>query len=87
MVTLLVTTLQGAGKAVFACRVNVTFPAAISAAEGVYVGVRTLRLGLKVPEPPSHCVLLTVPVTLPAKVATGLIAQMVCVGPAETVGA
>src|SRR5665213_3172125 len=85
-VTLLVILLHGAARAVVPVRVRVTEPVLMSAAEGVYAGLSTLGLGENVPVPPVHCVLVTVPVTLPFNVTCWL-AQKVVPFPALIVGA
>src|SRR5262245_35011424 len=64
--------------------VSVTLPATISDGDGVYVGFRTLRLGLNVPVPPVHEPVVTVPVTDPLSWTCGLVAQTTWSTPALT---
>jgi len=66
-------------------KVRVTFPAVISAAEGVYIAFRSVLEELYEPEPP-----LQIPpvafVTVPAKFTFGLLAHDVRLGPALIIG-
>ena len=60
-------------------------PSAVSASEGVYVGVIEL-MSSKVPVPSvDHVPVVVVPPdTLPARITTALLAQTDCAGPAST---
>jgi len=66
--------------------VNVTLPAAISAAVGVYTACKSLRLGLKpLVVPPLHVPVVVPPLMLPASVTAGLLAHTVASSPAPVV--
>ena len=68
-------------------KVNVTEPAVISAADGVYVAFNVALSGLKVPVPPLHVPLVALPLTDPASVTAGASEQTVWSTPAlETAG-
>jgi hypothetical protein len=83
MVTLSLTAPQGPAGS-FVVKVNVTVPAAISAALGVYIALSVVLFGLNVPVPPDHVADVAEPPVTPANV-TVLPAQIVCAAPASTV--
>lgn len=65
-------------------RINVANPFIISDDDGVYVAFSAVLEGLKVPVPPDHIPVVT-PVTDPFKLAVGLLAQTIILGPALAV--
>jgi hypothetical protein len=67
-------------------KVKVKLPDAISPAVGVYTAFNALALGVNVPAPPLQ-VADVATVMDPAKVTSGLLEQILCGGPASTVGA
>ena len=66
--------------------VNVTEPAAISPAVGVYTAFMSWSSGTYVPDPPDHCAELAPPPNVPFKVKSST-SQMTSSTPALTVGA
>ena len=60
--------IQGAPLGLFEVRVNVTVPAVISAALGVYTALSVVAFGLKVPVPPLQVPPVALPPTVPARV-------------------
>ena len=63
-------------------KVNVTEPAVISAADGVYVAVNVALSGLNVPVPPLHVPVEALPPTEPARVTVGASEQVTWSTPA-----
>src|SRR6185437_5449077 len=70
-----------------AVSVRVTVPAEISVADGVYVAVKLFALGLYVPVPPLHVVVVGVLVAEPLSFMAGLLAHTLLPTPAFTTGA
>jgi hypothetical protein len=68
-------------------KVNVTVPAVISAAVGVYTALSVELFGVKVPAPPLHVPEVADPPTTPASVTFGAPAQTTWSVPAFTVAA
>jgi hypothetical protein len=71
----------------FVVSVSVTLPAAISAADGVYVAFKVEALGLNVPAPPLHAALEAAPPTTPASCTAGDVEHTTWSRPAFTVAA
>ena len=67
-VTVEVDATQGAPAGLLEVSVNVTNPAEISAALGVYVALSVVLLGANVPPPPLHVPAVALPPTTPFKV-------------------
>src|SRR5437773_10629177 len=67
----------------FVVSVSVTLPAAMSDAEGVYVGLSVEAFGVNVPAPPLHVPLIAPPRTLPLRCADGLEAHARSTAPAS----
>jgi hypothetical protein len=67
-------------------KIKFTNPALISEALGVYVAVKTVLLGLKVPEPPVQIPVVVAPDTVPERTVDGLFLHELTFRPAFTTG-
>ena len=85
MVMLEVETTQGAPFGLLVVNVNVTVPAEISAALGVYDALSVVLFGVNVPVPPDQVPTVALPPMEPARVYDWL-AQMLVLAPALAVG-